>query len=45
MSTEPRCVPAPKDPYFRDAEQFFAVDKYMFSRRGCWLALSIAAAR
>ena len=41
MSTEPRCVPAPKDPYFRDAEQFFAVDKYMFSRRGCWLALSI----
>ena len=41
MSNEPRCVPAPKDPYFRDAEQFFAVDKYMFSRRGCWLALSI----
>ncbi len=31
----------PQDPYFRNAKQFFPVDKYMFSRAGAWLALSI----
>lgn len=34
-------VSIPRDPYFRDAEQYFPVDKYMFSRAGAWLALSI----
>ncbi len=41
MSNATGSVPPATDPYFRDAQQFFAVDKYMFSRRGCWLALSI----
>lgn len=29
------------DPYFRNAKQYFPVDKYMFSRAGAWIALSI----
>ncbi len=33
------------DPYFRNAPQFFPVDRYMFSRAGAWLALSIDNAK
>lgn len=29
------------DPYFRNAKQYFPVDRYMFSRGGAWIALSI----
>ena len=33
------------DPYFRNAPQFFPVDRYMFSRAGAWLALSVDNAK
>ena len=29
------------DPYFRNAPQFYALEKSMFSRAGAWLALSV----
>lgn len=29
------------DPYFRDMEQYFNIERYMFSRAGCWLGLKI----